>query len=88
MATKPAVSVRSLLSPKVIGVNLCCIAFSISDFEKSPSGPIKIMAFYLGCSVGFSGFLSVFSQCAMNKLLSESFFIKSEKLIKGFNIGR
>jgi hypothetical protein len=38
----PAVSVRSLLLPKLTGVNPSDNAVSISGFEKSPSGPIIV----------------------------------------------
>ena len=41
--TKAAVSVLNLALPSVIGVYPLCKLFSISDNEKSPSGPINIV---------------------------------------------
>ena len=41
--TKAAVSVLNLASPSVIGVYPFCKLFSISQNEKSTSGPIKIV---------------------------------------------
>ena len=44
METSPAVSVLSLVSPKLTGINCDCSASEISSIVKSPSGPINIKA--------------------------------------------
>src|SRR5690554_289110 len=65
-ATTAAVSVRNRLSPKATGVKPLFIARSISSEEKSPSGPMRIVMFFLGSIRDFKDFLSVSSQCAIN----------------------
>ena len=62
-----AVSVRNRVFPKVTGIKLCAKAISISLTEKSPSGPMRIVTSEFGFNSCFKDFLSVSSQCAINK---------------------
>ena len=43
----PAVSLRSRVSPRLTGVKSFCKASSISCFVKSPSGPIRMVEWFL-----------------------------------------
>ena len=58
-ATKAAVSVLNLASPKVMGTNPLAIAISTSLSLKSPSGPMSIKVSVLGNNTFFNSFFSV-----------------------------
>lgn len=63
-ACTAAVSVRSLLSPKVSGIKDASVASLISSSEKSPSGPMS-KSRDDACIISLIDFLSPLLQCAM-----------------------
>ena len=86
-ATIAAVSVLNLVLPSVMGIKPDFIPFDISLKEKSPSGPIKIVADSLGFIQVFKLLFSLFSQCAIYTVFLCSFFKKSPNEITLFNLG-
>ena len=86
-ATKAAVSVRNLLSPKEIGVIFFAKHFFISSDEKSPSGPIKMVVFSDGFTTDCNKVFSCSSQCAIQTCPLISCFKKSFNFTGSFSLG-
>ena len=87
-AAIPAVSVLSLLFPKLTEIKPFCCAFVTSCLEKSPSGPIKINEEQFFNLKSLRAFLFWSKQFAINLFFWEcSIEVNSFKEIAGFNLG-